>query len=332
MGHYYFSAGCIGGIPHCNEKRVYLSEGKSCMKKTTRVLQVMYEMGVGGIETWLMNILRSIDRDRIRIDFAVYTNEPRYHDAEIRSLGSRIIPCTHPSQVLKHERDLRRILTQEGHYDVVHANGTQSTGRTLKIAAEMKIPIRIAHSHNDFRMQKRSLRSRLLLPVTKYWLNKYMTAGLAVSEEASIAIFGNHWKKDPRCKILNYGIDWAKYQHPLLKRNILNELGLPADRLVIGHVGRFVPQKNHEFLVDIAQALLNIRKNVLFLLVGDGVLRASVEGKVKKLGLEPYFVFLGERSDIANLLQAMDVFLFPSLFEGLPIALLEAQVVGLPCV
>jgi glycosyltransferase involved in cell wall biosynthesis len=302
------------------------------VKKATRVLQVMYEMGIGGIETWLMNVLRNIDRERFQIDFAVYTTEPRFHDAEIRSFGSRIIPCTHPMHSLQHHQDLRRILTQEGPFDVVHAHGTQNIGRTLMAAAQKKIPVRIAHSHNDFRTMKRSLRSKLFLPVAKYWLNKYMTAGLAVSEEASIALFGENWKNDPRCKILNYGIDWSKFQQPIDKSQVLKELGLPVDQLVIGHVGRFVPQKNHEFLVDIAQELIKIRQDVLFLLVGDGLLRGSIETKVRNLGLDPYFVFLGERSDVAHLLQAMDVFLFPSFYEGLGIALLEAQAVGLTCV
>ncbi len=302
------------------------------MSKPVRILQVCYTMGLGGIETWLMNILRNIDRDRFRFDFLVYTTQPQFYDDEIRSLGSRIIPCAHPSEGLKHFQDLKRILNREGPYDVIHAHGSQTIGNTLRMAERAGIKIRIAHSHNATRHRARRIRSLLFEPVARYWLHKSMTIGLGVSEAACFQLFGKGWKFDRRCRVLGYGIDWDRYKNIIDRKGIRAKFKLPGDSLVIGHVGRFVPEKNHQFFLKVASQIARMRNDVCFLLVGDGSLKPSVEAEVKHLGLDKKFILVGVQTDIPALLQGMDVLLFPSLFEGLPIALLEAQAVGLPCV
>jgi glycosyltransferase involved in cell wall biosynthesis len=301
------------------------------MARPIRVLQVVQGMGRGGIETWLMNVLRNIDRERFKFDFLVYTTWPCAYDKEIRSLGSRILPCVPPSRPIRHLQDLRRILIAEGPYDVVHVH-TEAAGAILRMAARTRIPIRIAHEHNAPRNAKRRLRSYVYRIITGYWMRKYMTRGLGCSEMACAHLFGRRWCSDSRCAVLYYGLDWEGFREQADVSAIRKSLGLPQEGLLIGHVGRFAPQKNHNFWLEVARCVAASHHESYFLLVGDGALRESSQDKVRQWGLQDRFVFTGERPDVRSLLQAMDVFLFPSHYEGLPIALIEAQAVGLPCV
>ena len=300
-------------------------------KRPVRVLHIVHQMGRGGIEAWLMDVLRTIDRARFACDFLVYTTERQAYDDEIRALGFRILPCTHPSRPLRHTRHLRHLLATEGPYDVIHVHGSSEAGNTLREAASVGIPIRIAHSHNTSEGVRR-LRSYAYRMVTRQWMLKYMTHGLGCSGVACAHLFGEDWKSDRRCRVLFYGRNWERFREPADTSTIRANLGLPQNALVIGHVGRFHAQKNHGFWVKVAQNIAARREDARFLLIGDGTLRESIQDRVRQYGLEDRFVFTGERTDVHDLLQAMDVFLFPSLYEGLPNALLEAQAVGLPCV
>lgn len=300
-------------------------------KGLIRVLHVVHQMGRGGIETWLMDVLRTIDRERFPSDFLVYTTEHQAYDDEIRALGSRILSCTPPSQAIAHVRHLRHILATEGPYDVIHVHGDSEAGNTLREAASAGIPIRIAHSHNTGEGKKR-LRSYSYRMITRQWMHKHMTHGLGCSQVACAHLFGENWKADHRCRVLFYGRNWDRFRDPADTSAIRAGLGLPQNALVIGHVGRFHAQKNHGFWVKVAQSIVARREDARFLLVGDGALRESIQDRVREHGLVDRFVFTGERTDVPQLLQAMDVFCFPSLYEGLPNALLEAQAVGLPCV
>jgi glycosyltransferase involved in cell wall biosynthesis len=301
------------------------------MADPIRVLHVVHHMGRGGIETWLMNVLRNIDRERFRLDFMVYTTQPSAYDDEIRALGSRILPCALPSSPLAHLRDVRRILAT-GSYDVIHAHGSRAIGAVLGDADLAGVPTRIAHAHNSPRKVRRRLRSVIYQMIAGYWIHRSMTRGFGCSEVACASLFGKHWRSDSRCQVLYYGLDWEAFRAQTSVLSIRAELGLPQDALVIGHVGRFVTQKNHDFWIDIASEIARERRDVFFLLVGDGILRSAIQDEVRKRGLTDRFVFAGERADVPAILQAMDVFMFPSRYEGLPLALLEAQAVDLPCV
>src|ERR1035437_4217476 len=139
------------------------------MARPIRVLQVVHRMGRGGIETWLMNVLRNIDRERFKFDFLVYTTQPCAYDEEIRALGSRILPCVPPSRAIDHLKDLWHIMIAEGPYDVIHAHGSETIGATLRTAARAGIPIRVAHAHNASRNVRRRLRSHVYRVITGYW-------------------------------------------------------------------------------------------------------------------------------------------------------------------
>jgi glycosyltransferase involved in cell wall biosynthesis len=165
----------------------------------------------------------------------------------------------------------------------------------------------------------------------RYWLKRYATHLFAVSSKAAEGSFGKWLLANRSCQVMT-GIDFSLFQTTQDSARIRAELGIANGTLIIGHVGSFRQQKNHQFFLKIAQELLSLRADIVFLLIGEGVLRKSIEEIVRALGMEEHFRFLGERDDVSQLLQVMDVFVFPSLYEGLPRVLLEAQLAGLPCV
>ena len=304
-------------------------------KQPIRILHVVGGMHRGGIETWLMHVLRNIDRERFHMDFLVETTQPCPYDGEVLALGSKIIPCIHPSKPLMYARNFKRLYRQYGPYDIIHSHIHHYSGYVLRLAKQVGIPIRIAHSHNDTSSQKAKvgLLRQFYLTLTEYWIKQFATLGLACSEKAATALYGSDWKRDPRWKILYYGIDLSSWKSFIDKADIRAELYIPEDALVIGHVGRFVEQKNHSMFLEIASNIIQKEPKAHFLLVGDGPLRSNIEQKVHQAELSHCVTFAGLRPDIPQLMtKAMDIFLLPSLHEGLPMVLIEAQASGLPCV
>lgn len=300
-----------------------------------RVLHVVGGMNRGGVETWLMHVLRNMDRDRFHFDFLVHTEKACAYDDEIRRLGSRVIPCLHPSRPWLYARNFMKVLRQCGPYDVIHSHVHHYSGYVLRLARTAGVPKRIAHSHNDTLAVDSSagLLRKTYLRIMEKEIRAHATVGLAASEKAAVALYGPLWKKDPRWRVLYCGIDLQPFSETVDRRQVRSELGLPPDAFVVGHVGRFSPQKNHAFLMDIAAELVRREPRTRVLLVGDGPLRPAMEAKAARLGLQEHVLFLGLRSDVPRLIMgAMDVFLFPSFYEGLGLVLIEAQAAGLPCV
>lgn len=302
---------------------------------TKRILHIVGGMNRGGVETWLMHVLRHIDREQYRMDFLVHTTQPCAYDDEIRSLGSRIIPCLHPSKPLTYARNFKRILREYGPYDVVHSHVHHFSGYVLRLAAQMGIPIRIAHSHSDTKAAyaKANLPRQIYLRLTEYWVRQYATHGLGVSEQAAVALFGPHWRNDRRWSILLYGIDLRPFAAEEDRITVRAEFGILSNAHVIGHVGRFVDVKNHTFLIDVVAEAVKLDPDTVCLLIGDGPLRPEIQQKVQDCGLSRHVVFAGLRADIPRVMKAaMDCFVFPSHYEGLGIVLIEAQAAGLPCI
>ena len=304
-----------------------------------RILQVVGCMNRGGVETWLMHVLRNIDRDRFKMDFVLHTSESCHYNDEIRSLGCRIIVSPyrpHPNRNWwNYMANFRKILEKYGPYDVVHSHLDSFSGNILRIAKQAGVPIRIAHSHNDttIRVAEGGWVRKLYVAWLKKRIARYATVGLPCSRKAAIDLFGSQWKSDRRWQILYCGLDLEPFQAQIDSASVRAELNIPQDAFVIGHVGRFEPQKNHQFLIEIAASIAQQEPNMRLLLIGNGSLRADIEAKVAQLGLTDKVVFAGVRSDIPRLmLGAMDIFLLPSLFEGLPLVLIEAQAAGLPCI
>ena len=304
-------------------------------KDAIRILHGGGAMNRGGIETWLIHVLRHIDRERFRMDFLVHTTRHCDYDDEIHDLGSKLIPCMHPTRPWSYARNFRRIMREHGPYDVVHSHVHHYSGYILRLAHQAGVPVRIAHSHNDSSslQAQAGLLRRVYLRVMKHWIARYATDGLAASGTAAAALFGTDWNADPRWRVLYYGIDLTPFQDIVDPISVRAELGIPPDAFVVGHVGRFFEQKNHTFLVDIAAEVARREPSMFLLLVGDGALRPAIEQKVARAGLADRVVFAGVRPDVPRLmLGAMDVFVLPSFHEGLPLVGIEAQSAGLPVI
>ena len=174
-----------------------------------RVLHIVGGMGRGGVETWLLHVLRHIDRERFQMDFLVHTAEPCPYDNEIRALGSQILPCLRPQRPWSYARNFRRILAAYGPYQIVHSHVHHYSGYTLRLAQRAGTPIRIAHSHNDVCLQDASpgLLRWIYLVTAKRWIRRFGTMRLAASEKAAEALFGSRWQRSSICRLLYYGID-----------------------------------------------------------------------------------------------------------------------------
>ena len=296
-----------------------------------RVLHVVYQMNRGGMETCIMQFLRRMDPARFSLDFVVHTDEPGEYDDEIRARGGSIHVNPPPRAWRAHRQGFRRTLQDGGPYDVVHAHD-MVWGPLLAVAHAEEVPVRIIHSHNDVRWhQPASLLERVYCRCARRASLRHATHGLAVSEVAAEAYFGRKWKRDNRWRVLVSGRDFSPFHEAVDREAMRAELGLPADARVIGHVGSLTEQKNHRFWLQIAGKLARMSDRYHFLLVGDGPLRAGIVARAEELGLSDRLVLAGVRDDVPRVLGAMDLFLFPSFYEGLPGAVVEAQAAGLPC-
>jgi glycosyltransferase involved in cell wall biosynthesis len=296
-----------------------------------RVLHTVGSMDPGGVETWLINVLKYIDRDLIEFHFCTFGPKQGLLAGEVERLGGRMLACPQKPNLWSFHHRFRKIL-HEGKYDVVHSHVTLFSGVVLRWAKTEGVPTRIAHSHisqddkSDTRARRRYRR------MMKSWIQRFATHGVAVSKPAATNLFGQNWEHDARFRIVPCGIDTRPYEEPVTRGEIRAELGISPKALVVGHVGRFDPQKNHHFLLEIAQAVLTRRPDINFLMIGDGPLRTEIETRVSQMGLSNKIHFTGIRTDVPRLmLGAMDLFTFPSLYEGLGICLLEAQAAGLRC-
>jgi len=300
--------------------------------KKIRVLHALGTMDPGGVETWLMNVLRNIDRDRFEFHFCTFGDHPGLFASEVEKLGGKILPCPRDGSPASFPSRFRRIL-RDGRYDVVHSHVHLFSGAVLRWASADGVPIRIAHSHTSNDGKPDSLARRSYRKWMRAWISRYATHGLAASKLAAAKLFGDSWPSDPRIQVLHCGIDLSAFQSPLAKSEVRREFGIPDDAPVVGHVGRFVPPKNHQFFLDVANEMIKRRPETHFLLVGDGPLRPHVESRAATLGFNGRMHFAGIRTDVPRLMRgAMDAFVFPSIWEGLPVTLVEAQAAGLRCV
>ena len=297
-----------------------------------RILHVLGKLDRGGVETWLVQLLEHVDRSRYQMDFVVHTTNPGAYDEQIRRLGAKIIPCLHTNRPIEYARRFRKILAMHGPYDCIHSHVHHYSGYVLLLARMYGVPIRIAHSHTADPEEGAGSMRRGYLGAMRKLIAANATAGITVSQLAGDSLFPS-WRNDPRWQLVPYGIDIERFRNPGDSATMRAALGIPPAARVVGHVGRFVDVKNHQRILEIAKELCPADPNVHFLFLGDGPLRPKIEADIASHGLGSRFTLTGNRPDVPHVLQsAMDVFLFPSKYEGLPIALMEAQLAGLSCV
>ncbi len=295
------------------------------MDKPIRILHVVTYMGRGGLETMLMNYYRNIDRDKVQFDFLTHRDFEADYDQEIKDLGGKIyhLPQLNPFSP-SYLKDLDQFFREHREYKIVHSHLDCMAGIPLKYAERNGVPVRIAHAHNSNQIRDKKY---ILKIYFKRNIKKYATHLFACSREAGKWMFATD-----NFQVLNNAIDARKYVYNAdVRKKVRDEFGIATNTLVFGHVGRFSAQKNHKFLIEIFKNISDVHPDSILMLVGEGELQQNIREKVQRAGLKNKIIFTGVRSDVSRLLQAMDVFIIPSLFEGLPVVLIEAQAAGLPC-
>lgn len=290
-----------------------------------RVLQCVNKMDRAGLETMLMNYYRRMDRSRMQFDFLTHRPDAGQYDEEIRSLGGQVYraPRLYPQNYAAYFRWMSDFFGQHPEYRIVHSHIDAMSYLPLLAAKKAGVPVRIAHSHStgidrDFKYPLKLLFRRQLKTVT--------TLELACGEAAGRFLFCGR-----PFEVVANAIDVGPCQFdPLVRQAVRTELGLREDTLVVGHVGRFYYPKNQPFLIRSFERLHRRHPNSALLLAGEGELQQQARQTAEQLQLGNSVRFLGVRTDVPALMQAMDVFVMPSLFEGLPMVGLEAQAADLP--
>lgn len=297
-----------------------------------RLLCIVSAMNTGGAETFLMKLYRKLDKTKYQMDFCVNDLKKGFYDDEIRSMGGRVyvIPCK--SESIRLFRDGLSGIIKQNHYQYVLRITSNAMGfYDLKIAKDSGAKRCIARSSNS--SDGEGLKSKLAHGMGRILYEKSVDVKIAPSDLAAKYTFGNREYEKGHVKILHNAIDLEYFRFSEKSRDdIRKELHVPKDAFVVGHIGRFSKQKNHTFLLDIFAHIAKKRSDAVLVLVGEGELKEQIKGKVKNLGLESQVIFTGVRSDVPMLLSSFDIFLFPSLYEGMPNTVIEAQATGLPCV
>lgn len=287
-----------------------------------KVAQMLYMFSMGGVENFLMNMYRNVDRNEYQFDFILQVDYEGYFEKEIESMGGKIFRIPrfekHP---IKHIVELYRIL-KNGNYIAFHRHTANSVVFYDMIIAKCAgIKTRIAHSHNTTHEHK------IINYLSRPFLKIFSTKKLACGIEAGKWLYGNG-----KFEVLNNGIDVQKFCFNDNMRQVYRQKLNINNKIVIGHVGRFENQKNHKFLIDMFAKLCKKSDKYELILCGEGSLREKMQIACEEKGIEEKVKFLGARQDVNCILQAMDIFAFPSLYEGLPITLIEAQMSGIPII
>ena len=303
---------------------------KEEQKKPIIVAQIMGKWVGGGVESVIMNYYRHLDHSKVQFDFICDEDSTRIPYDEIKKLGGRVFLVPKYQNLPKYLKALEKLF-KENQYRIVHSNINTLSVFPLYAAKKAGVPIRISHSHSTSNPKewKRNLIKNILRPFSK----RYATDYFACSELAGRYLFGNKAFDRGEVKIIHNAIDIEKFKFDeVARKKLRKELGIKDSTVVIGHVGRFVQQKNHTFLVDVFKEYHKKNPDSKLLLVGSGPLEDEIKKKVEKLDLKDSVFFLGQRDDINKLYSVMDVFCLPSLYEGLPVVGVEAQAAGLPTI
>lgn len=291
-----------------------------------RVAHIMGKMMSGGVESVVMNYYRHINREKVQFDFIIDEDSTIVPYEEIENLGGKIYKIPPYQKPVSYHKALIRLF-HENHYCIVHSHINTLSIFPLFAAKRAGIPVRIAHSHSTAGKGEtaRNILKYTFRPFSKVFPTHYC----ACSEYAGRWLFGDKMYDSGKVTLIRNAIETSKFIFdPQIRQTVRDELNI-TDKFVIIHVGRFMKQKNHSFLIEIFEKVHRQKPDSLLLLVGEGELEQEIRDKVHRLRLDNSVMFLGVRNDVHRLLQAADVFLLPSLYEGLPVVGVEAQASGL---
>jgi glycosyltransferase involved in cell wall biosynthesis len=300
-----------------------------------KVLHVIFHFEQGGIERYLLETLRAIDRSQVQMDFVAWMDRKFAFTDEVLALGSKILVCPSPRQPLRCTRQFARVIKENGPYDIVHSHTQHHSGIYMALAALNGVKERIVHSHTDTREASRllSLPTRLYREGMRKLVQVAATGGLATSGFAAADMFPARWNSSWRWTLQLSTSDLSRVKPKSRDVELCRELGIPEDAWIVGHVGRFFPVKNHPFLLDVFRVLAEKVPNAYLVCLGHGPEKDNVESLVKQAGLESRVRIQFSRKDVGRFFGGLfDVFIFPSLYEGLGMVAIEAQAAGVPVV
>lgn len=302
-----------------------------------KVLYFVDRMLRGGIQSLVIDWVSRFDKQKIHVDFLLLDDGKEYElEQTLKELGCTVyklkgIWVKTPIDFIKYKCAVKSFFKEHHDYKVVHMHSSSKNYMILKYAKKYGIQIRIAHSHNiDF--QTKNPLKKLIGNLFKKPLIKYATDYFACSKIAGEWLFGKDIVESDKFRVIHNAIDYDKFKYNSnIRKKMREEFNFKDSDIVIGHVGRFVEQKNHSFLIDVFYKCYEQNNNYKLLLVGTGELEEFIKEKVRSLGIENNVIFAGFQSNVNDYMHAMDLFVFPSLFEGLGLVLIEAQACGLPC-
>ena len=299
-----------------------------------KVLQVTAGMNRAGAETMIMNIYRHIDRSKLQFDFVVYSNEKQDYEDEIAQLGGSVIhiPIKRGAAMVKSIEAIRKILKTNGPYCAIHAATLFNSSYAMLASLFIPNLVRVVHSHSTGNKRKNSLLDKLYEFLSRLIIISMGQKFLACGEEAGKFLFGKKFTQ--KGVVLNNAIDIDLFYdaNKDAVARLRGELGISNGTLVIGNVARLEEVKNHAKMIEIARQMKSRQIEFKMLFIGRGGLENKIRAEIKRYGLEKEVLLLGIRSDIPDLLHTMDVLLMPSIFEGNPVSLIEAQAASVPCV
>lgn len=299
------------------------------MQEPIRILMLFTIMNRGGAETMVMNYYRNIDRTKVQFDFMVHREERGAYDDEIEAMGGKIYRMMplHPFTFGKYQKQIAQFFDEHNEYKIIHGHCSELGYFIYKEASRRKTPIIISHAHNP----KAFIDSKWIFRTYfKHAMRKYINQYFACGRESAYWLFGKTLGKKA---IIQYNaIEPSIFTYSLEDRKkVRHQLNIPNETIVIGHIGRMTKQKNHYFLIKTFNQFHSKHPNSILLLIGNGELEKEIKRQINKYHLEKAVMFLGIRRDIPSLMKAMDIFVFPSHYEGLGVVLIEAQAASLPC-
>ena len=300
------------------------------MNKNLKVLHIVGGMDPGGTETMLMNLYREV-HNKIQFDFISYYENEAYYDKEIEQLGGKIIRLDSPHKVgqIQTIKNLYNLIKSQK-YDIVHAHTLFNCGTAMLAARLAGANIRISHAHTNLNFGVSKLK-KLYFYIMKSLMKIFSTDFMACSNSAGKYLFGDNIVRNKNYKVLPNYVDYKKIINCNDTTSIKEELGFNEDDVIICHIGRFVDAKNHKFLIEVLNEIIKKNNLIKAILVGDGPLKEEIKNQIKDLGITDNIKLLGLRKDIDVILNNCNLFIFPSIYEGLGLVMLEAQAAGLPC-